>query len=398
MKNKIIVISIFFSILLSSCYFGRFIFWNSADINDYKKFHKVTIDKPETPFHFIDAANKKNIDSITWDGKIYKLSSFLKEKNSVSFLIIRNDSILYEQYFNGYDSSGIVPSFSVSKSIVSALVGIAVGEGFIKSVNQPIIDFFPELDKKMFGKITIEHLLNMRSGIKYDESYINPFGNLAKGYYGRNLSKKLKTLKTKEDPDKHFEYISYNSQLLGFIVERATGKPLAEYLEEKLWKPMGMEFDASWSIDSKKHKEVKAFCCLNARARDFAKFGRLYLNNGNWNGKQLIPEEWVKKSTTITKDSKDYFYSYQWWHNIKYQKVSDTTTENSNSPYKIVNLSDDKGKTEKYWTIPQNDFLANGFLGQFIYVYPAKNIIIVRLGSKSDIYWPRFFLEMTKQL
>jgi CubicO group peptidase (beta-lactamase class C family) len=398
MKNKIILISILSSILLNSCYIGRFIFWNFADINDYKKFQKATIEKPETPFHFIDAVNKKNIDSITWNGNTYELSSFLKEKNSVSFLIIRNDSILYEQYFDGYDSSGIVPSFSASKSIVSALVGIAVGEGYIKNVNQPITDFFPELNKETFGKITIEHLLNMRSGIQYSESYFNPFGNVAKGYYGRNLAKKLKTLKTKEEPDKHFDYVSYNTQLLGFIVERATGKRLAEYLEEKLWKPMGMEFDASWSIDSKKHNEVKAFCCLNARARDFAKFGRLYLNNGNWNGKQLIPEEWVKKSTTITKDSKDSFYSYQWWHNIKYQKVSDTATENSNSPYKIIDLSDGKGKTEKYRTIPQNDFLANGFLGQFIYVYPAKNIIIVRLGSKSDVYWPRLFLEMAKKL
>lgn len=398
MKTKIIFLFLFISLSLSSCYVGRFFVWNFADIKDNKKFQNAPVNNSGDPFYFFESQKKNNPDSVSWNGTKYKLDEFLNQKNSVAFLIIRNDSILYENYFDGYDASGIVPSFSASKSIVSMLVGIAVGEGAIKSVNQPITDYLPELKDEAFKKITIENLLNMRSGIKYTESYYNPFGNVAKGYYGRNLTKQMKKLTVKTEPDKEFDYISYNTQLLGFIVERATGKLLADYLQEKIWKPIGMEYEASWSIDSKKHKEVKAFCCLNARARDFAKLGRLYLKKGNWNGKQIVPEEWVKKSTTITKDSKDNFYSYQWWHNVAYKKIADSITSAPDSLSRIIEYKSKNGEKQKYLSTPQNDFLANGFLGQFIYVYPEKNIIIVRLGDKSDVYWPSLFLQMAKSL
>lgn len=398
MKLKILFLFICLCISLSSCYFGRFVVWNYADINDYKKFPSAAINNSGQPFSFFYNSKKNIPDSISWEGQKYKLEAFLFQKKSVAFLIIRNDTILYENYFDGYDASGIVPSFSVSKSIVSGLVGIALGEGAIKSVQQPITDYLPELKGDAFKKITIEHLLNMRSGINCPESQYNPFGSIVKSYYGRNLMKQLEKLTVKDEPDQKFDYNNYNTQLLGFIVERATGKLLADYLQEKLWKPMGMEYDATWSIDSKKHKEAKAFCCLNARARDYAKLGRLYLNKGNWNGNQLIPEDWVKKSTTITKDSKDNFYSYQWWHNVSYSKISDSITEANDSLNKIVEVTSKTGEKIRYMTTPQNDFLANGLLGQFIYVYPEKNIIIVRLGDKSDVYWPNLLLQVAKSL
>lgn len=143
-----------------------------------------------------------------------------------------------------------------------------------------------------------------------------------------------------------------------------------------------MEYDASWSIDSKKHDTVKAFCCLNARARDFAKFGRLYLNKGNWNGKQIVSADWVEQSTVFQEDINNFIYSYQWWHNRDITELSDTSQAMPSGPYRIIDRNDENNNTKKYIMQPGKDFFAEGILGQFIYVYPEKNIIMVRLGKK----------------
>jgi len=395
-----LIIFTFISILLSSCYIGRFVYWNFADINDYKKFKYLDVSKPDVPFMFKKNASKISFDTISYDGVNHKFDNFIEDNRSVAFLIIRNDTILYEKYFDKRNEESYVPSFSASKSIVSALMGIAIAEGKIKSVNDPITDYLPELKKndERFSKITIENLLNMRSGILFKEAYLNPFGNVAKSYYGRNLLAQLKGLKIKEEPDKKFEYVSINAQLLGFIIERATGTKLPEYLEEKIWKPLGMEYNATWSIDSKVHKEAKAFCCLNACARDYAKLGRLFLDNGSWNGKQIIPKEWVKKSTTVDKYTKEYFYSYQWWHDVEWKKIADTTNVIKIGLSKVVEHTNNKGETAYYLQTPMNDFFASGLLGQFIYVYPEKNIIIVRLGKQAKVNWPMLFHKIAKQL
>jgi CubicO group peptidase (beta-lactamase class C family) len=401
MKTKrLLILAFIISLTLNSCYIGRFFYWNFADINDYKKFRHLDVLKPDVPFTFFRSSKGISFDTIRYKGILYKLDDFIEQNHSVAFLIIRNDSILYEKYFDGRKEGSYVPSFSMAKSFISALVGITISEGYIKSVDQPITDFLPELKKndERFSMITIEHLLNMRSGILYKENYFSPFGNVAKGYYGRNLLGQLKTLKIKEKPDKEFEYVSENTQLLAFIVERATGKKIPELLQEKIWKPLGMEYDATWSIDSRSHKEAKAFCCLNACARDFAKFGRLYLHHGKWEGKQVIPEEWVEHSTTVDKDTRDLYYSYQWWHNADRKIISDTEKVNTNGLSRIVSETDKKGKTTRYLLKPMNDFFADGFLGQFIYVYPEKNIIIVRLGKKAKVNWPKFFSNIAKEL
>jgi CubicO group peptidase (beta-lactamase class C family) len=386
--------------LFNSCYLARDIYWNFATINDYKKFQYLDVKKPDVPFTFKKSIKGISFDTITYDHKLYKFDDFLDENNCVAFLIIRNDSILYEKYFDKRNEESFVPSFSMSKSIVSALVGIAIADGKIKSVDQPITDYLPELIKQdeRFSKITIKDLLNMRSGILYKESYNNPFGNAAKSYYGTNLLVQMNKLKIIDEPDKNFEYKSINPQLLSFIIERATGKKIPDYLEEKIWQPLGMEYDATWSIDSRRHKEAKAFCCLNARARDFAKFGRLYLDKGNWNGKQIIPKDWVEESTIVNKNTQNFFYSYLWWHNVEQTKISDTSKAKGNEVSRITTNTDKEGKTVKYLQKPMNDFFASGLLGQFIYVYPAKNVIIVRLGKKSEVNWPGLFNKIAKEL
>jgi len=189
---------------------------------------------------------------------------------------------------------------------------------------------------------------------------------MPKYYYGRHITRYAKHLKTIAPPDQHYEYQSVNTLLLSLMLEKAVQLPINQYLEEKLWKPMGMESEASWSIDSKSGNTVKSFCCLNAVARDYARFGMLYLHHGNWNGKQIVPAKWIVKTMSVINDSRDsqgYSYTYCW-------RVT-----------------------------PKGAIFAKGVLGQYIYVLPQKNIVIVRLGrGPGDINWAQLFEDLSARL
>ena len=348
------------SILLTSCQLGRFVFYNFADIKDHKKFQSRPLTANASSFHF-QTTNKgkfpKELNNIPFD-------KYLEDNKTVAFLIIKNDTIQYEKYFKGYDKESIVPSFSMAKSVTSILIGCAIDEGLIKSVDEPITNYIPELTKNGFDKVTIKHLLQMTSGIKFNESYVNPFGDAASFYYGLNLRKEIGKIKLKTEPGKKFEYVSGNTQLLGLVLERSLKeKTITSYLQDKIWTPLEMEYDASWSIDRKKNGLEKTFCCLNARARDFAKIGRLYKNKGNWNGKQIVSQKWVEESTKLdTSEGSANFYQYQWW-----------------------------------LPTPNEDFMAEGILGQFVYVNPSKDLIIVRLGKKEGkADWWTIFTSLAK--
>jgi len=333
---------------LNSCKVGRFIVYNFADINDHKKFPARDIENGDTKFYFPYAEKGKVPKGIDVKNTTYPFDQYLEDNKTVAFLIIQNDTIQYEKYWGKHTENSIVPSFSMAKSITSILIGCAIDDKLIQSVNEPITNYIPELKEKGFDKVTIEHVLQMTSGLNFNESYFNPFGDAATFYYGTNLRKAISKMKLKAEPGKQFEYVSGNTQLLGLVLERALkDKTVTEYLEDKIWKPLEMEFDASWSLDKNKNGLEKTFCCLNARARDFAKIGRLYLNKGNWNGKQIVSEDWIKQSTKVdTTEGSVWYYQYQWW------------------------LPTQTG-----------DFMAQGILGQYIYVHPEKNLIIVRLGK-----------------
>jgi CubicO group peptidase (beta-lactamase class C family) len=346
------------STLLTSCQLGRFVFYNFADIKDHQKFPSRPLIANKSSFSF-QTTNPgkfpKELNGIPFD-------KYLEKNKTVAFLIIKNDTIQYEKYFKGYNKESIVPSFSMAKSVTSILIGCAIDERLIKSVDEPITNYIPELSKNGFDKVTIKHLLQMTSGIKFNESYINPFGDAASFYYGLNLRKSIEKMKLKSEPGKKFEYVSGNTQLLGLVLERAlNGKTLTSYLQEKIWTPLEMEYDASWSIDRKKDGLEKTFCCLNARARDYAKIGRLYKNKGNWNGKQIVSQKWVEESTKLDiSEGSVNFYQYQWW-----------------------------------LPTPNEDFMAEGILGQFVYVNPSKDLIIVRLGkSEGKAKWWTIFKSL----
>lgn len=349
--------------MLSSCKVGRFAYYNFADITDHKIFPNRAIENDTTDiFYFKDRPKTKLIIKMK-DSSSFE--DYLENNKTVAFLIIHNDTLKYENYFNDYTRKSIVTSFSMAKSFTSFLVGCAIEDNYISSVDDLVTQYIPELKANGFEEVTIENLLQMTSGLDFKESYLNPFGHAATFYYGRNLAKSSLKLKLKNKPNKLTEYVSGNTQLLGLILDRVLKeRTISQYLEEKLWKKVGMEYDASWSIDKKKNGVEKTFCCLNARAIDFAKFGRLYLNKGNWDGKQIISKSWVYNSTKLDSlNGSDLNYQYQWW------------------------IPNKKG-----------DFIAEGILGQFIFVSPSENLIIVRMGEKyGNVNWEATF-EKIKEI
>src|SRR5258706_1278163 len=369
-SGRRVIPALFVLILLTgSCRVGRFFYYNFANLTDFKTFPSRPVHRDSlNTFQFAKTQKNSAIENMyVTDRKKNKVTllSLIQSTPTVAFLVIRSDTILYENYFGKYNAASPVASFSMSKSYVSALTGIAISEGFIKSENDFVTTYVPELKGKYFwDKVTIHHLLQMNSGVKFSESYYSPFSGAAAMYYGRSLRKQLSKIKMYSEPGKKFEYKSVNTQLLGLILERATGMTLSAYLEKKIWQPLGMEYDATWSTDRKNNGIEKAFCCINAVARDYARFGRLYLQEGNWNGKQIVPAEWVTQCTQPDKEAGGvWFYNRQWW-------------------------------------IPSEtdcDFAAIGHLGQYIYVNPAKNLIIIRLGNgKGRQPWMEIIKEAAK--
>ncbi|HET8808938.1 MAG TPA: serine hydrolase [Flavobacteriaceae bacterium] len=361
-----IILILFLVAFFQSCQVGKMIVYNFADIKDHKKFPNRTVETDSTKFFFPKAVNPTVPKKFTKnDSSSISFERFLENHETVAFLIIKNDSLYYEEYFDGYSQESVVPSFSMAKSVLSILVGMAIEDGYISSVQDPVTKYIPEMKSEKFGQITLENLLQMTSGIQFTESYWNPFGDAAAFYYGRNLVKKTKRLKVETPPGTQFDYASGNSQILGLVLSNALPEDttLSEYLERKLWKPLGMEYNATWSLDEKNGIE-KTFCCLNARAIDYAKIGRLYLREGNWNKKQLVPKNWVETSTKVdTTNASPWFYQHQWWLPTK-----------------------------------NGDFMAKGILGQFIYVNPNKDLIMVRLGKDyGEVDWTDIFVGLAAQ-
>ena len=275
-----------------------------------------------------------------------------KELETVAFLVIINDSITYEEYWHGYSEDSASNSFSMSKSYISTLVGVAIKDNLI-NIDQKVCDFLPEYCGEKEKLLTIKNLLTMSSGLNWNESYYNPLGKIAEAYYGNNLKKLVMNLKVIEPPGKVFKYYSCNTQLLAFILESTTGKSINEYASEKLWIPMGAKHPALWNTD-KKEGDEKAFCCINSNARDFARIGKLYMNNGNWNGTQIIDSTYVSQATSAADlldkyGNKNLNYGYQFW---------------------ITNYKD------------LDIYYARGLWGQYVICIPDKDMIIVRLGRK----------------
>lgn len=278
-----------------------------------------------------------------------QLDSLHQQYGTIAFLVIKNDSIWYERYFDNYDAQSKSNSFSMAKSYVSALLGKAIADGYIKSLSQPVSDFFPQYNDSLASQLTVGDLSSMASGLDWQEEYYNPFSITTRAYFDGNFRERMLTLKITSPPGKAYKYLSGNTFLLGMVLEKATGKTLTDYLTEALWQPMGCETDALWQLDSEESGLEKAYCCIASNARDFARLGKLYLHKGNWNREQLLDTAFVERSVQPRfRESPE--YGYGWW------------------------LLDYKGV---------HYFMMRGHLGQYVIVNPNTGTIIVRLGHNT---------------
>lgn len=297
---------------------------------------------------------------------------YLDSLHTVAFLVIRHDSLLFETYRDGWNDTLTSNIYSATKTIVGMLAGIALDEGKIQSLDDPVSRYIPSYRKGMQADVTIRHLLTMSGGMAWDEAYSSLFSVTTHGYYGNDLYKLVTGLEVCDRPGVQYSYRSGETQLLAFVIEAATGKTLSQYAEEKLWKPMQAERDAYWLLD-KQDGDEKAFCCFHTTARDVARFARLMLHRGNWNGRQLVsqaymdemmrPASWLKDQWG--KDSLNY-YGYQTWIMHYHGQVN---------PY------------------------MRGMLGQYIIAIPSQDAIVVRLGRKRcDLYDREITTDITRYM
>ena len=319
--------------------------YTSSYIHDFVHFPSDKIENGEHQEWFIS----KDYNKATLPEFIKPINN---ELGTVAYMVIKKDSIIFEEYWHGYSADSSSNSFSMAKSWVSTLVGVAIKEGKIESVNQKVCDFIPEFYEGDNSEITIKHLLTMSSGLNWNEDYHDPLGQTAEAYFAPHLKDQVVNLKSAETPGKVFKYHSSCTQLLSFIVENSTGKSINEYTSEKLWKPIGAKHPALWNTDTEGGDE-KAFCCINSNARDFARIGKLYMNFGNWNGNQILDSSYAKDATSIANlldedGNSNINYGYQFWM----------------TNYKDMHI-----------------YSARGLWGQYVICIPDLDMIIVRLGK-----------------
>ena len=320
--------------------------YKTAYLDDYKVFDTRAVSKSTNPQPWPIHKDYNSVSSTK------NLNEVHDKNGTIAYLIIKNDSIWFEEYRENYSKSSKSNSFSMAKSVVSALMGKAIQDGYIKSLDQPLTDFFPEYNYELGKKVTVRDLATMSSGLDWGESYYSPFSVTTRAYFDDELDKVILNLKIVEEPGKEFKYLSGTTQLLGMVVEKASGKKLADYLTEAFWQPMGAEHDAVWQLDSEKNGVPKAYCCIGSNARDFARMGKLYKDKGNWNGTQILDTAFVKMSVT-PRFKESPHYGYSWW-----------------LPYHL----------------DRQFFMMRGHLGQYVIVQPEDNMIIVRLGHRRTEY------------
>lgn len=312
----------------------------TAYLDDYKQFENKILPPSENPQAW-PKHKKYNSINLSED-----LENYHKKTQTVAFVLIKNDSIYFEKYYDNYGPDSKSNSFSMAKSYVSALLGKAIMQGHIRSLDQMVKDFIPELKGSYADKLTIGDLASMASGQLWDEAYYSPVSVTTAAYFVNDLDNLILGQPIDEIPGKKYIYKSGTTQLLGMVISKATGKNLTEYLYETLWNPMGFEFEGYWQVDSAEKGVEKAYCCIASNAKDFARLAKLYKNHGKWNGKVLLDSAFVSKSTKPRfQESPEYGYS--WW------------------------LKEYKG---------HKVFMMRGHLGQYVITFPEEDLILVRLG------------------
>jgi len=320
--------------------------YTTTNIDDHPDFKNNTIYAGESyPWQFHEKYNQITLTDT--------LRKELEDFQSIGFVIIKDNKLLYEEYWDHYSNESLTNSFSMAKSVTTLLLGKALEQGYIKSLDQPITDFISEFQHDSLAKhCRIRDLSTMTSGFDWTEEYYSPINPTTEAYFGKDIQKMLLKRKFSQKPGGKFKYSSADTQLLAIVLKRATGKNLADYLSESFWKPMGMEHNALWSVSG---GIEKSFCCIHSNARDFARLGQLLLQKGNWNGSQLLDSSFVELMITPNYNAferdEPKKYGYSIW-------------------------IDEEHKPAFYGMM--------GHLGQRIIIVPEYNLVIARLGKMKD--------------
>ena len=273
------------------------------------------------------------------------LENFIKEQKVAGLLIIHDGKIRLERYAMEHNDVNLWSSLSVAKSVTSTLVGIAIKDGYIKSVDDYVTEYLPELKESAFDSVRVRHLLTMTSGVKWNEKYTDPASDIA-GFDNHTTTDGMKAivsymkrLPAVAEPGKKFNYSTGETHLLGALVSAATNQSLSEYLSTKIWTPYGMEQTATWRLD--RTDQEMAGCCLQMRLRDFGRFGQFVLEDGYINGESIVPDDWFEKATNIQ-----------------------------------VPLWPGGGYGYGWWIFNSHSFEALGIHGQKIYIDPSRKLVI----------------------
>lgn len=350
----------------------RIVYYNQTGIEDFKNFPSRDLHASSDPASF--RAGTDASDTALPRRMIERIEQLVPANDSVAFLVVRNNTIVFEGYYDGWTKTSPSQSFSMAKSFVSMLMGAAIDDGYIGSVNDVVTKYVPELADRGFGAVTIEDLLQMSSGSNYVENE-NPFSVHARFTYTPDLEAEILRLKVTNEPGE-WDYKSGDTALLTLILDRALApKTVTDYTQERLWSPLGMESAALWTVSDDDGLE-KTWCCIAATARDYAKLGGVFLRDGRFRGEQIVPRAWVERSVgsgftgeSVLNDHHKmmgvWSYNYHWW---------------------LVSQED-------------RDFMAAGHGGQFLYVNPSTDTIIVRLGKEGDLdqaEWIELFRELSE--
>ncbi|MFC1226500.1 serine hydrolase domain-containing protein [Pedobacter sp. BG31] len=373
-KILLILIYTFFLSLLAlflwKPYLLKVLKYRTPNAETYKVFPQEVSHRSDSVFHFIRSAKQRNdLDTLhvrDGDNRSIPLKNYLKNGQVNAFIVIRNDSILYERYAKGYSDSTLTSIFSGAKSMISIAIGQALAERSIKSLDDKVTQYIPELKSNpAFEQITLKNLLDMKSGLEFRDALGGIvkafFSDEAKYYYTDDMKAQLMRVKLVNQPGTVWVYKSIDPILLGWVLKKATGKSVAKYFETHVWQKIGTAYHATWGLD-----QVNGLTNTASRfqvtAIDFAKIGRLYLNKGKYNGKQVVPESWVNQSTRIGTEKP---VSAKGWQ---------------------------KSAHHYLWWIPQEgdkgDYAAEGMLGQRLYVDPKTNTIIVQFADRGAGNYP----------
>ena len=314
----------------------------TAGLEDYIHFEVREIPKSDTPQPW---ALHKDYNTVP---ATETLNALHQAHGTVAFLVIKNDSIWHEQYFDGFDKSSKTNSFSMIKTVVAASLAKAIEEGHVESFDQKAKDFLPWLTGPYADEMTVGNLATMSSGLEWEENYDNLLTITPRTYITRDITGVMQTIPIVDKPGEKFIYQSGSTQLLSLVLTAATGETISDLVRRYFWNPLGAHADANWRLDSAEKGIEKAYCCFNSNARDYARFAALFKNGGKWNDKQLISTEYVAESITPQFENGD-DYGYGWW------------------------LGSHMGK--RYYSM-------RGHNGQYAIVFPDDNVIVVRLGHQ----------------